>query len=249
VILLAIDTATAQVGCALSGDDGPLASFQGAGGRRHAETLAPAIQFLCRQAGVGLHQLHAVAVDVGPGLFTGLRVGLATAKALAGALGVPMVGLTSLDVVAERARRESRVIAAVVDARRAEVYWSVYRRGRDGLERLTPYAVGPVADVVADLEARHEPCLAVGDGARRYAEALASVDGVEIGLPSEAYPAAATLAELAYPRARQGDVVTPAAVGALYLRSADTRVKWETRHPHPMDQEPADVRVAPGRGR
>jgi hypothetical protein len=106
-----------------------------------------------------------------------------------------------------------------------------------------------VADFVADLGARDEPCLAVGDGARRYAAALASVDGVEIGWPSEAYPSASTLAELAYPRARQGDVATPTAVGALYLRTADTRVRWEGRHPHPIDQEPADVRIAPGRGR
>ncbi len=71
-------------------------------GRRHAEILTPAIAFVCEQAGIDLQEVGVVAVDVGPGLFTGLRVGIATAKALAQALRVPMIGLSSLDLLAHR---------------------------------------------------------------------------------------------------------------------------------------------------
>lgn len=86
MLILAIETATESVGVALGGRDGVLASVTIARGRRHGETLAPAIQFACRHAGVELPDLDAVAVDIGPGLFTGMRVGIATAKALAMAL-------------------------------------------------------------------------------------------------------------------------------------------------------------------
>ena len=249
MIVLGIDTATDQVGCALEGPDGPLASFHATGGRRHAETLAPAIEFICRQARVGLDQVGAVAVDVGPGLFTGLRVGLATAKALAGALGVAMVGLTSLEVLAHPARRSGRTIAALVDARRGEVFWALYEQGPDGLQRLTPYAVNPPEVVVTELRARRAPCLAVGDGARRYADLLRPLDHVSTGGPADAHPSAATLVELAYPMARRGEVVPPDQVRAMYLRTADTRVNWATMDDHPVDHEPAAIRVAPGKGR
>src|SRR3954466_13917451 len=92
VLILGIETATMQVGCAIGGHEGVLASTHSARGKRHAESLAPAIEFTCTQARVSLSEIGVVAVDLGPGLFTGLRVGIATAKAIAQALRVPMIG-------------------------------------------------------------------------------------------------------------------------------------------------------------
>ena len=83
MLILGIETATEQVSVALGGHEGVIALFEVGRGRRHAEILAPAIDFICAQADIGLDELGLVAVDVGPGLFTGMRVGLSTAKALA----------------------------------------------------------------------------------------------------------------------------------------------------------------------
>src|SRR5204862_7517057 len=110
VLILGIESATTQVGCAIGGHEGVLASFHSARGKRHAETLAPAIDFVRRQALVEFDDLGAIAVDVGPGLFTGLRVGIATAKALAQTLRVPMIGVSSLDLLAFRVRYTGRLI-------------------------------------------------------------------------------------------------------------------------------------------
>ncbi|MCU1376494.1 MAG: peptidase family protein, partial [Actinomycetia bacterium] len=121
MLILGIDTATQQVGCAIGGHEGVLAAYQSAKGRRHAETLVPAIQFLCAQTRIELSEIGAIAVDLGPGLFTGLRVGVATAKAMASALKIPMVGVTSLDLLAFEVRWSPRRIVSVVDARRSEV--------------------------------------------------------------------------------------------------------------------------------
>ena len=104
MLVLGIETATPQVGVAIGGHEGIIASFHTTRDRRHAETLVPAIQFLCAQAQMKLSQIGLVAVDVGPGLFTGLRVGLATAKSIAHACRIPMIGVSSLDLTAFPAR-------------------------------------------------------------------------------------------------------------------------------------------------
>src|SRR3954451_13165803 len=143
MIILGIETATTRVGCAIGGVEGVLASFHATRGRRHAETLAPSIQFVCEQARVDFKEISALAVDVGPGLFTGLRVGLATAKAMAQALRVPMIGLTSLDLLGHPVRTSSRLIATGVDARRGEVFWATYRQVPGGVQRLSDYSIGP----------------------------------------------------------------------------------------------------------
>src|SRR3546814_4041686 len=98
MLVLGITTSTAQVGCAIGGHEGVLGAIHSSRGRRHAETLTPAIEFLCRQTRVELADIGAVAVDLGPGMFTGLRVGVVAGKALAHARRLPMIGVTSLDL-------------------------------------------------------------------------------------------------------------------------------------------------------
>ena len=116
MLILGIETATQKVSCALGGHEGVLGLFEVARGRRHAESLTLAIEFVCGQADVTLGELGAIAVDVGPGLFTGMRVGIATAKAMAHALRVPVVPVASLDLLALPLRYADRLIAAVIDA-------------------------------------------------------------------------------------------------------------------------------------
>ena len=101
--LLAIETATDAVGAAVVRHDGGVAERVHAGGREHAERLIPIIEEVCGSSGCPLSDIDVVAVDVGPGLFTGLRVGVATAKALAQALGIGLLGVGSLDVLAAAA--------------------------------------------------------------------------------------------------------------------------------------------------
>src|SRR5438876_11965476 len=142
MLILGIETATDQVGCAIGGHEGVLASFHAARGRRHAEILTPAIEFTCRQARVDLHEVGVIAVDVGPGLFTGLRVGVATAKAMAQALRLPMIGVPSLDLLAFRVRYSRRLIVAALDARREELFYAFYRQVPGGVQRVSDHQLG-----------------------------------------------------------------------------------------------------------
>ena len=236
MIVLGIETATAQVGCALGGYEGVIASFHAARGRRHAEILTPAIAFVCQEAQVELSEVGAVAVDIGPGLFTGLRVGVATGKALAQALRVPMVGLSSLDLLAYPVRFTRRLIVAVIDARRGEVFYAFYRQVPGGVQRISEPAVGTAEEVAVQLDAGREDALLVGDGAIRYADAFSGLSHVEPAPLGMAHPSAAALVELAQPRVQREEFVQPWELEPLYLRQADVDPAWDRRLvPHRPD--------------
>jgi tRNA threonylcarbamoyladenosine biosynthesis protein TsaB len=239
--VLAIETATTQVGCAIGDREGALASFHASYGRRHAESLAPAVRFCLRQAGTSLEDLSGLVVDVGPGLFTGLRVGVATAKAMAFALALPVTGVSSLDVLAHQVGYSSRAVAAVIDARRGEVFWSTYDRGSAVSRRRSPYRASRPEQLRRELARElagaasgaapptgsrtEEGFLLVGDGAVRYEALLAPAGTVVHGAAS--VPSAVSLLELAGLGA--GERVDAARLAPMYLRQADARINWESR--------------------
>jgi tRNA threonylcarbamoyladenosine biosynthesis protein TsaB len=229
MLILGISTSTKQVGAAIGGHEGVLASSHSARGKRHAENLAPAIDFVRRQARIELDEISVIAVDIGPGLFTGLRVGIAAAKAMAHALRVPMIGISSLDLLAWPLRHSSREIVAVVDARRGEVFYARYRPTPGGVQRLGDLLVASPDDLRADLEATDSEYLIVGDGGLRYADELAGIVRAEIAEQYLAHPNAGSLVQLAHAKAIREDFVQPWQLEPLYLRPPDAEINWSTR--------------------
>jgi tRNA threonylcarbamoyladenosine biosynthesis protein TsaB len=234
--LLAIETAGYEVAVAFAGPDGALAHLALHAGRRHVETLHGAIDSLRRLAGIDLRSLSAVAVDVGPGLFTGVRVGVASAKAFATALAVPVVPATSLEVLALAAGGAhsscppSPVVVPVVDMRRGEIAWTDPYSGEMRLGR-------PSDLVTALREGRPEgalPIVLAGDGALRHRQQIAE-EAARAGLPLAppqtelVAPPVLTLSRLALGRLADGGGVDPRSVLPCYLREADVRINWESR--------------------
>jgi len=230
LLILGIDTATAQVSVAIGGHEGVLASTQSVRGKQHAEILTPAIEFTCKQARIELSEISVVAVDLGPGLFTGLRVGVAAAKAMAYALRVPMIGVPSLDLVAFPVRYSPKLIVAAVDARRGELFTAFYRQVPGGIQRLTPHHVVSPEDLASELLATAEECVLVGDGAVRYREVFEGLHKVEIIEEGLAYPAASSLVMLAHAQALREQWVKPWDLQPLYLRKPDAEINWQTRN-------------------
>lgn len=206
MLVLALDTSTPAVTAALgevtdSGMKG-IAERRTVDPRAHGERLAPQIQLVLDDAGVRPRELAAIVAGVGPGPFTGLRVGLATAAAMGQALGIPTYGICSLDALG-RAAGPGRVLVAT-DARRREVYFATYA---DGV-RVTGPEVAKPAEVLLDADR------AVGEGALKYREIF--------GIPIDdrlLYPSGEALIALAAEQVRRrapGDPLTP-----LYLRRPD----------------------------
>lgn len=229
MLILGLESATAQVGCAVGGHEGVLASSHSARGKRHAENLTPAVEFVCRQARISLSDISCVAVDNGPGLFTGLRVGVASGKAIAQALRVPMISVSSLDLLAFPLRFTGRRIAAVIDARRGEVFWAFYRQVPGGVQRVSEPTVGSPDELAAELLAAPDETLLAGDGAIRYAERFKERSDVEVAGGDHAYPSARSLVQLAHAKALREDWVRPQEIELCYLRKPDAEINWSTR--------------------
>lgn len=229
MLILGIDTATPQVSVAVGGHEGVLASVQSARSRQHAEVLTPSIEFACRQARIDLSEISVIAVDLGPGLFTGLRVGIAAGKAMAHALRVPMIGVPSLDLVAFPVRFTSKLVVAAIDARRGEVFHAFYRQVPRGMQRITEHAVGSPDDLASEILARGEDCLLVGDGAIRYREVFDGLNRVEIVDDGLSFPSATSLVQLAHAQALREQFVKSWELAPLYLRKPDAEINWTTR--------------------
>lgn len=232
---LAIETSTRAVGVAVGGGAGPGAVLRIEGPPRHAEHLMPIVSSCCAHAGVALADLDGIAVDTGPGLFTGLRVGVATAKALGFALGKRLVGVSSLDALAWPLRYGGGTVAAVLDARRGQCFWAVYRCGDGHVQLLTEPAVDVPEEVLAGLEKYRDVgpgrrgLVAVGDGALRYASVLGAASGIELGDSALAHPSPEGVLALAEARASRSEWVAPEHLRATYLSAPDANLNAARR--------------------
>ena len=229
MLLLCIDTATPQVGVAIGADDEVIGRIQLARPQHHAEHLAPAIRYLCDQLDLSLDQLSGIGVGIGPGLFTGLRVGVTTAKVMAQALRIPLIAVPSLDLLAFEVRYADRLVVPVLDARRGEVFYSTYRQVPGGVQRLSDYEIGTPDDLAAELSAKGEEVLLLGDGALRYREQFYDLDRLEFGPPGLCYPSPSALVELTRAKFQREDFIQPRQVHPLYLRLSDAEMNWARR--------------------
>jgi tRNA threonylcarbamoyladenosine biosynthesis protein TsaB len=215
VLLLGLDTATPAVTVALHDGGQPLAQLVTVDAHRHAELLAPAIAKVVADAGVSQRDLTGIVAGVGPGPYTGLRVGLVTARVLGAALDIPVYGVCSLDVIAadvaagaDDAGGPGGDFLVATDARRRELYWARY----DSSGRRT---AGPEVSRPAEIPVSGLP--AAGEGPMLYPEILPEGLG-------PAFPAAATLCRIAVAAIAAGDpgglLLAPE---PLYLRRPDVR--------------------------
>jgi len=213
VLLLAIDTATSAITVALHDGDGVLAESSTLDARRHGEYLAPGIVQVLAQAGRTAAEVSAVVAGTGPGPFTGLRIGLVTARTFAFACGIPVFGVCSLDALVHQAWLEDaaglgKSCVVATDARRKEVYWARYDITGGGVVRRGEPMVAK-AEAIAD-EVRGLPV--IGRGAVLYADCF----GRRLG-PLDV--SAGALAGLAARRLAAGEEL-PAAE-PMYLRRPD----------------------------
>jgi tRNA threonylcarbamoyladenosine biosynthesis protein TsaB len=226
VKILAIETATPASSVAL-GEGGSLAAMSVRVDRKgHVGFLVPAIDFCFEQTGWDRREVEAVAVDVGPGPFTGVRVGIATAQAFAAGIGASLIPISSLTVQALRAATGRRRIWSVVDMRRGQVAAAPFRPLPGG---VAPDGVPEVVgsdEFRAMLDADQADTLVVGNWAALPETIWGGLHRVRRGRPR--YPSADVMLEIAAIRAAHGDFVASADVRPDYMREPDVQINWKT---------------------
>ena len=219
MLILALDTATEKGSLALAAGDQVLLEYSLESHNSYLTRLMPGVAAILRNTGKDVADLAAVAVSVGPGNFTGLRIGLATAKALAWSVGCPLVPVPTLEVLAAQVPCQPDPIGVVMDAKRGEVFWGLFRCPADWPEMLEGPLRLPVGELPARLPTR---LMLTGPGLEVHQEFLASQLSPEIVWAPQAMrqPRASTLARLARHRLELGLTAPPAQLIPTYLRPA-----------------------------
>jgi len=231
VLVLAVDTSTAIGSVALVDGGEVRAELAARVSAKHGETLLPNVARVCEEAGIRVEEVGLFAVGLGPGSFTGLRVGLATMKGLALARGTPLVGMCSLRVLARGVGPGARVVVPLVDAHKNEVFSAAYAEDAEGalVERVAPFHAGPgaaSAQLIAGLGGAAAPLVLVGDAPESLRgpieAALVAAGHVVIAPPESAdFPSAAALAREAERVFAQRGADELGALEPLYVRPPD----------------------------
>ncbi|HJR92581.1 MAG TPA: tRNA (adenosine(37)-N6)-threonylcarbamoyltransferase complex dimerization subunit type 1 TsaB [Acidimicrobiia bacterium] len=226
--LLAIETATPGSSVTLAEGRDAVAYAARVDRTGHSEFLVPAIDFCFDQAGWSPADLDGIVVDVGPGLYTGLRVGVATAQGLGATLGIPVIPVVSLDALALDAATGRRHIWAVIDVRRGEVAFSTYWPVPGGVVRDGAPDLVDLAGLRARLESNPSDTLVVGDFPVLPEDTLRGLHRVKTGRPR--YPSARAVAEIGAGRFERDEIPHPDEIRPLYLREPDVTINWEKLH-------------------
>lgn len=220
--ILAVDTSTKMGSVALTKDEELIAQIQLNVETTHTERLLPAIENLFGQTGLKLQEVEGLAVAIGPGSFTGLRIGLATMKGFAQAQNLPLVGVSSLQTLACNALASDRPVVACLDAYRGEVYAAAYKNMKIIIEEQ-PIKPDILCNTLKDIGS----CWLVGDGALRYRQIFEDTLGEQASFapPLLMHPEAKWAAWLAAPRLQKGEGKDWEGLTPNYLRKSDAELK------------------------
>jgi tRNA threonylcarbamoyladenosine biosynthesis protein TsaB len=226
-LILALDTSTGcctlALTCGTVSRGEVLASLSLNSRAKHSRRLLTVIDWMFAETEVDWPMIEGIAVGLGPGSFTGLRIGMATAKGLAATAGVPLVGIPTLDALASRCTTE-KLICAVLDARKKQVYAAFYRLGTSGIaERIGEIRAADPEVLMGEIR---EPVMMVGDGVLTYGEMWRQGLGERVAFapPGLHYPCAAEVGLLAGTELAVGRCLDLASAVPLYIRASDAEL-------------------------
>jgi len=230
MLALAIDSSSDVCTLALGRESGLVAEHRFHHKMDLLRRILTEIDALLSEADFGPGDVDGVIVSAGPGSFTGLRIGMTTAKSLAYSLEKPIVGVGTLDAIALGcASADIGLVCATVFARADEVYWALFEDG--GRKRITDYAVSTIDQVVTETAARSKDVIFCGSGARKNAEKVAELAGQNAVLCNKEldYASGKALLDLGMARMQDGDTDDAATLAPLYVRKPTPVLRLEAR--------------------
>ena len=226
--ILAIETSTMLGGVAIADGNGLIAEVRMNVKTTHSERMMAAVDYALKQSDMTIDDIDVFSVASGPGSFTGLRIGLSTAKGLCYATGRPLVLVPTLRAFAWNFPFCAYPVCVMLDARKGEVYAAVFRWENDGFETVVPEVSVRPEDL---LKGGEGPVLLAGEGLLRYRERIISAMGerARIAPPQGMVPSPSNVALVGLQKALRSEFTAPDAAEPLYIRRAEAEVKWSER--------------------
>ena len=219
--ILALETSAKAVSAAISEDGKLLASGYQDTGLTHSRTLMPIVEHLLKNTGLSLSEIDAFAVSNGPGSFTGIRIGVSAAKGLAFGAEKPLVGVSTLEAMANNVAFSDGLIIRAMDARRNQIYNALFSAENGVLTRLVPDRAISLEDLGRELADDFRPKTVVGDGARLCFDALTAAGiACRLAPPHLIMQNAMSVALAAEPLVAAGKAADAQALEPVYLRPA-----------------------------
>lgn len=217
-MLLAVDTSTAQMGLALFDGAQVVAEYAWRSGHRHTVELAPATAELLARCGLTMEAVHALGVALGPGSFTSLRAGLAFVKGLAMARHIPLMGIPTLDILANAQPLSKLPLAVAIQAGRGRLALSWYKVSRKQWRSQVGARVVTLEALLAEVQS---PCVVCGEFPAEVRQQILNLKEAQLVSPASSVRRPAVLAELAWARWQNGDTDEEASLAPIYLHVAE----------------------------
>ncbi len=222
--VLALETATMAGSIALVDDEDLIAEVKLNINVAHAERLMPSIDYLLNASHLSIKDIDAFAISIGPGSFTGLRIGLSTAKGFSYASKRPLVPVLTLDAFARTLPFCSHLICPMLDARKNEVYTGIYKWEGSQCKKIMPETAISPADLLKEIK---DAAVFMGDGAKIYKKLIVDAlgDNAIFAPLSKMSPSASSIAEIAIEKLRQGITTDPVSLTPFYIRKSEAELK------------------------
>ena len=229
--ILALDSSGLVASVAVVEDDNLLGEYTVNYKKTHSQTLLPMLDEVAKMIELDLETVDAIAVSAGPGSFTGLRIGMATAKGLVQGAGKQLIAVPTLDCLAQNLLHYPGIICPIMNAQKKQVYTALYR-GVDKLERLSDYQAIEAEKLAQQLQQLNEDVWFVGDGVAAFADVFTAALGTRCHFADGnlVLPRAGALAMLAAQKAEQGQFDDLFQTELIYIRKSEAEVQWEARH-------------------
>ena len=229
--ILAIDTSSMVASAAVMDGQKLLAEYIVNHKRTHSEQLMPIIEKVLESSGTSIREIDAIAVASGPGSFTGLRIGAATAKGLAHALGIKIVGVPTLDGLAFNLPHCQGIICPIMDARRNQVYTALYKWDRGGFYKLMPHCAIALSELLEEIKRREERVVFLGDGVPVHRETIRKElgDRADFAPKNADRQRASSIAELALQALERGEGQDAESFVPFYLRKSQAEREYDRK--------------------
>lgn len=231
MIILALDTSSIVASVAIMDEEKLIGEYTINHKKTHSQKLMPMIAEIMESCEIKMEDVDYVAVAEGPGSFTGLRIGVATAKGLAHAVNIPVVGISTLDALAFNLAFTQGLICPILDARRGQVYTGVYKWELGGLYPIEEPMAITIDELMDKLMERPEKVIFLGDGVQKHKDDIMNKlgDRMEVAPKSDRMPKAAAIAELALKAIHKNHIKSFYQLTPEYLRKSEAERKYEEK--------------------